>query len=204
MKSLVLLCLCVCAKATPAKGLVPNSFSTNFEETTKSLVSGKDKKSYGKIDYKFPSQIRYEVTSPNPATFVTNGKKSWYYTPPFVQGEQGEVKVMNSSHLPFAKFLDSMNGGLEKSKHFTHQFKGNDLILTFNKDSQKDTGLVEVQFHAAKDAKKVQSIKEFENVTLVRTDKQIVNLKFIEFKDDTTLPGNHFVFNIPPRTKVVK
>jgi outer membrane lipoprotein carrier protein len=187
-----------------AANLVPNSFSTTFEETTKSLVSGKDKKSYGKIDYKFPGQIRYEVTSPNPTTFVTNGKKSWYYTPPFVEGEQGEVKIMTSSHLPFARFLDSLNGGLEKSKHFTYHYKGNDLILTFNKSSQKDTGLVEVQLHATKDARTVEKIKEFDFITLVRTDKQTVNLKFVEFKEDANFPSGHFEFAIPPKTKIVK
>nr|MBA2405481.1 hypothetical protein [Bdellovibrionales bacterium] len=42
---------------TFAKGFVPGSFSANFEESIISMATGKEKKSFGKIDYKFPGHI---------------------------------------------------------------------------------------------------------------------------------------------------
>lgn len=203
MKSFIFLCLCF-ATTAHAKTLVPNSFSTNFEESIKSMATGKEKKSYGKIDYKFPSHIRYEVTSPEPSTFVTNPQKSWYYRPPFIQGEQGEVRIHKASNLPLSKLLDSLKDGIEKSKQFTSKYDGKDLILTFNKEAQKETSLKEVLLHASKEAKAVEKLKEFESLTLVYNDGRKVNLKFIDFKEDASFPGDHFNFTVPPKTKVTE
>jgi outer membrane lipoprotein-sorting protein len=36
------------------------------------MATGKEKKSFGKIDYKFPGHIRFEIISPNPSTFVSS------------------------------------------------------------------------------------------------------------------------------------
>lgn len=185
-----------------AKSLVPASFSTHFEENIVSMASGKEKKSFGKIDYKFPGHIRYEVTSPEATTFVTNPQKSWYYRPPFIAGEEGEVRIQKTSNLPLAKFLDSMKDGLEKSKHFTHKYQGQDLILTFNKDSQKEINLKEVILHATKEAKLVEKLKDFEKLTLVYNDARKVNLKFIDFKEDANFSGDHFIFSVPAKTKI--
>ena len=200
MKTLIL-CLLI-PSFSFAKSLVPAAFSTNFEESIVSMATGKEKKSYGKIDYKFPGHIRYEVTSPEPSTFVTNPQKSWYYRPPFVEGEQGEVRVQKASNLPLSKFLDSMKDGIEKSKQFTPKYQGNDLVLTFNTGAQKEFNLKEVILHGSKDAKTIEKFKEFVKLTLVYNDGRRVVLNFIDFKDDAGFGPNHFIFNVPPKTKV--
>lgn len=188
-----------------AKNLVPNSFSTHFEETKIKKVSGKEQKSTGKIDYKFSGHIRYEITSSEePSTFVTNNKKSWYYRPAFIEGEQGEVTIQNSGKLPLSKFLDSLKNGLEKSQQFTHKYEGNNLVLTFNKATQKEFNLKEVILSATGDAKTVEKLKDFEKLTLVYNDGQKVNLTFRDFKEDVSFPADHFEFKVPPKTKVTQ
>lgn len=196
-----LLCLLV-TTVSFAKSFVPGSFTANYEESLMS-VTGKEKKSFGKIDYKFPGHIRYEVISPNPSTFVSNPQKSWYYVPPFVEGEQGQVTVQKSSKLPLTKFLDSIKNGIEGSKLFTHKYSGKDLILTFVKTVQKEITLKEVTFHATKDAKSVEKMSEFEKMTLIYVDGRKVNLKFLELKEDTSFPAGHFEFKVPAKTKVI-
>ncbi len=186
-----------------AKSFVPGSFTANFEESIISMATGKEKKSFGKIDYKFPGHIRFEIISPNPSTFVSNPQKSWYYVPPFVDGEQGQVTIQKSSKLPLTKFLDSIKDGIEGSKLFTYKYDGKDLVLTFVKTVQKELTLKEVTFHATKNAKDVQKMSEFEKMTLIYVDGRKVNLKFLELKEETSFPAKHFEFTVPAKTKVI-
>ena len=164
---------------------------------------GKEKKSFGKIDYKFPGNIRFEITSPNASTFVSNPQKSWYYVPPFVEGEQGQVTIQKSTKLPLTKFLDSIRNGLDGSKLFTYKYEGKNLVLTFVKTVQKELTLKEVTFHAVKEAKLVEKMSEFEKMTLVYADGRKVNLKFLELKEETSFPAKHFEFTPPAKTKVI-
>ena len=193
----------LCSTLTFAKSFVPGSFSANFEESIVSMATGKEKKSFGKIDYKFPGHIRFEITSPNPSTFVSNPQKSWYFVPPFIDGEQGQVTIQKSQKLPLTKFLDSIRNGFEGSKLFTHKYAGKDLTLTFVKTVQKELTLKEVTFHATKEAKTVQKMSEFEKMTLIYADGRKVNLKFLELKEETTFPAKHFEFTPPPKTKII-
>lgn len=167
------------------------------------MATGKEKKSFGKIDYKFPGNIRFDISSPNPSTFVSNPQKSWYYMPPFVKGEQGQVTIQKSNRLPLTKFLDSIKNGLEGSKLFTHKYAGKELTLTFVKTVQKELTLKQVTFHALKEAKAVQKMSEFEKMTLIYADGRKVNLKFLELKEDVTFPAKHFEFTPPDKTKVI-
>jgi outer membrane lipoprotein-sorting protein len=199
----ILFLFLLASSASFAKSFVPGSFSANFEESILSMATGKEKKSFGKIDYKFPGNIRFEITSPNASTFVSNPQKSWYYVPPFVEGEQGQVTIQKSTKLPLTKFLDSIRNGLDGSKLFTYKYNGKDLVLTFVKTVQKELTLKEVTFHAIKEAKLVEKMSEFEKMTLVYADGRKVNLKFLELKEETSFPAKHFEFTPPAKTKVI-
>lgn len=185
-----------------AKSFVPGSFSANFEESFVSAASGKEKKSFGKIDYKYPGHIRFEKTSPDPTTFVSNPEKSWYYAPPFVAGEQGQVTIQKSNKLPLTKFLDSIKNGLEGSKMFTASYSGQDLNLKFQKDLQKESSLKQVTLHANKEAKSVEKMSEFDKMILEYTDGRKVTLKFIDMKEDVSFGPGHFIFTVPDKTRV--
>jgi outer membrane lipoprotein-sorting protein len=184
-----------------AKSFMPNSFSANYEETVAS-VTGKEKKTFGKIDYKYPGNIRLEVTSPDPTTFVANPNQSWFYTPPFVEGEQGQVTIQKSSKLPLTKFLDGIQSGIENSKLFKPSYQGKDLKLSFDPKVEKEMTLKEVILHAEKDAKNVQSLADFQRLTLIYADGRKVNLRFIELRENTSFASGHFTFQVPPKTKI--
>ena len=202
MKIILLFTLLTLSFSGLAKNFMPNSFSANFEESFVSVATGKEKKSFGKIDYKFPGHIRFEKTDPDKSSFVSNPEKSWYYVPPFVSGEQGQVTIQKSSNLPLTKFLDSIKSGVEGSKLFTHKYEGKDLVLTFVPTIQKEMTLKEVTLHANKDAKTVVTLKDFEKLTLVYADGRKVNLKFIDLKENVSFPTGHFTFSVPAKTKI--
>jgi outer membrane lipoprotein-sorting protein len=189
-----------------AKTLIPKAFTAHFEESLTSVATGKEKKTFGKIAYQYPAHIRYEVTRPEEsiASFVSNGKTSWYYRPPFVKGEKGEVTIQKAQNLPLAKFLDSLQTGIENSKQYSSQYSGKSLTLAFNKAAEKDTKIKEVILEAAKEAKSVASLKEFEKMVLVKSDGQRLTYKFSDFNELPNLKPSDFEFTVPENTKITK
>jgi outer membrane lipoprotein-sorting protein len=185
-----------------AKGFVPSSFTANYEENLVS-ATGKKKKSFGKIDYKFPGHLRFEVTSPVPSVFVVNPQKTWFYQPAFVKGEKGQVTIQKSASLPLIKFLDSVKNGLEGSKLFTTKYVKNDIVLTFVKTIQKEMGFEEVTLHGNKDAKDIKELSGFENITLKHINKNKTNIKLIDIKENASFPAGNFDFVPSPNTKVI-
>lgn len=184
-----------------AKGFVPASFSANYEESLRS-ATGKEKKSFGKIDYKFPGHLRFEVTSEPKSLFVVNPQKAWLFQPAFVKGEKDQVTVQRAANLPLIKFLDSVKNGIENSKLFTTKYEKNDLILTFAKTIQKEMGFEEVTLHASKDAKEVKELGGFENITLKHINKNKTNIKLIDIKENVSFPAGHFEFHPTGAMKV--
>ena len=193
-----------------AASFVPESFSSNFEESYVSALSGKEKKSFGKIDYQYPGHIRLEKTSPDASTFVANPEKSWYYVPPFVskakkaKTEKGQVTIQESNKLVITKFLDALRNGLEGNKLFSHKFDKNKIVFTFDSAIQKEMNLKQAILIADSDAKKIKSLKEFERLELVYTDGKKINTKFVDLKEGVKFAKSHFEFEIPSNTNVTQ
>lgn len=186
-----------------SKNFVPSSFSAKYEESLTS-ATGKIKKSHGKIDYKFPGHLRFEVLDPVKSLFVVNPEKAWFYQPAFMKGEKDQVTVQKSVNLPLVKFLDSVKDGIENSKLFKARYVKNDLILSFVKTIQKEMGIEEVTLHASKNAKEIKDISGFETITLKHVNKNKTNIKLIDLKENVKFPSGHFVFRPSPDTKVIK
>jgi outer membrane lipoprotein-sorting protein len=185
-----------------ANNFVPSSFTANYEENLLS-ATGKIKKSFGKVDYKYPGHLKFEVTSPVASLFIVNPKKTWFYQPAFVQGEKDQVTVQKSSNLPLIKFLDSVKNGPENSKLFKTNYNQHDLILTFEKNVQKEMGFEEVILHATSEAKGVKELKGFEKITLKHLNKNTTNIRLIHFKENVSFPDNYFQYVPSSQTKVM-
>jgi outer membrane lipoprotein-sorting protein len=186
-----------------AKAFVPNSFTANFEETIKS-VTGKEKKTYGKVDYKFPGNLRFEVTRPEKSLFIINPKKTWFYQPAFIKGEKDQVTIQKSADLPLIKFLDSVKNGVENSKLFTIKYEKNAVVLTFVKTIQKEMGVEAVTLNATGDAKAVKELKDFASITLIRGKNSKSTIKLLDLKEDASFSPGNFEFTPSPNTKVIQ
>ncbi|MBY0516559.1 MAG: outer membrane lipoprotein carrier protein LolA [Bacteriovoracaceae bacterium] len=185
-----------------AEDFLPTSFSTDYEESFKSAASGKIKKSFGKIDYKYPKQIRLEVLNPDPSTFVANAKTSWYYTAPFIEGEEGQVVIQSSKDLALTKFLDSLKKGLKGNEAFSVTMKADKLFLKFAEKTKKQLQLQEATLTSqTSEASKVTTLAGFNQLELVHLDGKKLNFKFSNFKSNVSHAVNHFEFKIPPHTK---
>lgn len=186
-----------------SQSIIPSEFSANFEETLKSVVTGKEIKTTGKITYRYPSHLRLEVLEPEPSTVVVNPKQTWIYQPPFIEGEKGQVTIEKKSYWPLLQTFDSLTKSLAGSKDFTHKFEGKKLLIIFNKDAQTRLGLKEVAFTAKDEAKSAKNFSEFESMSLTKNDNKTQLYKFSEIKIkaiDITV----FSFDIPKNTKVIE
>ncbi len=183
-------------------GLIPQSFSARYENSWQSAIGG-TKKQEGTLDYKYPSNVRLDVKSEPKLTLVTNKTTTWYYQPAFNPKEESQVSIQKSSSHPVIKFLDSMKDGFENSKYFSSKANANDMTLTFNEAGKKEFSFQEVVLHANKAFKDV-TLKDIESIDLKDANGKVQKLRFLELKEGATFPSSHFIFNIPPKTKVIK
>jgi outer membrane lipoprotein carrier protein len=68
------------------------------------------KKSSGTIQFKRPGKIRWETLKPDRNLLVGDGKKFWFYTPPFDEGEAGQYFEKNANQVQ-TKFAQGLLAG---------------------------------------------------------------------------------------------
>ena len=185
---------------------LPTTFSAQYEESYKSAAAGVEKKSTGTIDYKYPRHIRLEVKGPDQSVFVANPKNSWYYTPPFIEGEEGQVVLQHSDDLVMTKFLDTLKHGAKSNKAYRVLFNQDRLTLRFSevlkKDLQMDGAVLRTK--SGGQASKAKSLSDFAQLDLLHSNGRHVTMKFLEFKTDVTFVADHFVFQVPAKTRITE
>lgn len=87
-----------------------STLSADFSQLNFDAVLSQQKKSSGKIYVKRPSQIRWETLKPDENLLIGNGNHYWFYTPPFDQGERGQLIEKNTSPVQ-SKLASSLLSG---------------------------------------------------------------------------------------------
>lgn len=183
---------------------LPQSFSAKFEQEYVSILKGNTKKGEGSIEYKYPSNIRFETSTPSQVVFVSNGVKAWYYRAPFIEGEEGEVSETSAkdSNSVYIKFFDSLKNGLSSNALYDVKNAGDGMhVVTFKPKTAKDFGIKEavLTFNSAKD----KDFSELKKIDLLFPDGKKSTLKLVNLKVNPGLDGSHFNFVAPPKTKKV-
>lgn len=86
-------------KEVEAKYAKAVTLSANFSQVNFEAALGKKKTSTGTILVKRPSKIRWETLKPDPNLLVSDGTHFWFYTPPFDEGERGQIIERSSSEV---------------------------------------------------------------------------------------------------------
>ena len=129
---------------TPVYGkFLPKSFTASFEQVYLSTLTKKEKRSWGELSYKYPSNIRFEVERPKKVLFISNKKKSWVYRPPFIEGEKGEATEKDTNNTGLSGLLDSLQMGLADNHLYKVKKDKLKALLTFNTKSEKRFGVKE-------------------------------------------------------------
>ncbi|MBC7537212.1 MAG: outer membrane lipoprotein carrier protein LolA [Bacteriovorax sp.] len=181
---------------------LPQSFSAKFEQEYISILKGNVKKGQGAIDYKYPSNIRFETSTPSQIIFVSNGVKSWYYRAPFIEGEDGEVSESpaKDGSSVYIKFFDSLKNGLSANSLYDVKSAGDGMhVIIFKAKTAKEFGIKEaiLTFNSAKD----KDFSELKKIDLLFPDGKKSTLRFMDLKVNPNFDAQKFNFVAPPKTK---
>ena len=78
-------------KQVEAKYQKAQTLSAEFTQKNENVTLGQTKNNTGKIYFKRPHKVRWETLEPDKSILIGNGKTFWFYTPPFEEGERGQV-----------------------------------------------------------------------------------------------------------------
>lgn len=185
-------------------GFLPQSFKAKYEEVHKHSLSGKITKTYGELNYQYPKRIKLiSGTGSDQTTFVSNKVKSWYYTPPFLKGEKGTVRIEKANQVILSGLFDILKQGLKNNSDYRVRKKSKmKYVLEFNNKVQKEIGIVK----ALMVFKKSKSIRltDIRNLLVFYKDSKRVEFLFNEITAVSKFPRNHFSFQIPENTNIVE
>lgn len=180
-----------------------DTFRVDFNQEFKS-ITGKAKSSKGSVEYSFPSKIRVKEFKDN-SEFISNGKSSWYYVPPFMKGEKGTVQINQSGSMILGKLFDSFRDGLKSSGFYVVKINKLEATLEFTKSGKEELKLSSavLKFKESKTDKTLK-MKNIEKMVLTYLDKKQVELVFFNYSEDIKYPTGYFEFKVPENTKIVK
>jgi outer membrane lipoprotein carrier protein len=75
------------------------TLNAEFFQVNKTAAMNQSKTSSGTIMAKRPNKMRWETLKPDKNLLVSNGVTFWYYTPPFEEGERGQMIERKSSQV---------------------------------------------------------------------------------------------------------
>ena len=174
------------------ENFVPKKFRASFTQEYKSQITGKIKSGNGTLDYEFPSKLRFEMTKPDPIIFITNMTQNWYYRPPFIEGEKGELKRNIKGGNVFADFFDSLSVGLKDNDYYKVKLKKKSAEIIFSEEHALELGLKSANliFKNAKN-KTFLNIKE---IDLIYRDLRKTKIIFDSLELKKSFKQKYFIF----------
>lgn len=202
MKIGLVLLILLLALPSFSNSFLPEKFMAQFEQSFVSSVSGKKKKSFGKLDYMYPGHVRFETELPERVTYVSNAKSSWYYTPPFIATEQGEVIVQNKNNSSLSMFFDSLHSGLKNNKFYDVKIDKEGTQILFKEAKASEIGVKKALLKSKKTP--ISSLADVDSIVLLYTTNKEVDLSFVRFDGFASFNKGHFEFNIPKNTRITR
>lgn len=115
------------------------TLSADFNQLTTDAILSHKKKSSGKIYVKRPSKVRWDTQKPDPSLLVSDGKRFWFYTPPFDEGERGQVIEKKSSEIQSKLANALLSGSFSVAKDMKIQQKTPSTFLLIPKPNSAGT-----------------------------------------------------------------
>ena len=85
--------------AIEKKYVAAKTLEAQFSQHDEVKLTGTTKDSSGVLMIRHPDQFRWETLKPEKNLLVSDGKKFWFYTPPFEEGENGQVLERKTSEV---------------------------------------------------------------------------------------------------------
>lgn len=168
-----------------------------FEQTNHSVVTGRDTKSSGDIAFKRPDKVRWQTLKPNPSLLVSDGKRFWFYTPPFDETEHGQLIERKTSEVQSRVAQSMLSGAFSSARDVkVEEVSPSQFHLNFKKGTAGTVESARIEVDPEK--------LEIHKVTLYNTDGNTSEIALSEIQLGKELADSTFVFVAPPGTDHVK
>ncbi len=173
------------------------TLEAKFEQTNFVAMTGVKKPSAGIITIQHPGQFRWETLSPDKNLLVTDGKKFWFYTPPFESGDRGQVieKKTNEVQSELASLL--LSGAFSKVKNLKIE-KVSDKVykLTPETGAAGSVKIAQIEVNTKKSL--------IEKIHLEHDGGNQVDIELKDIKLGQKYDAAFFKFVTPSNTDVIK
>jgi outer membrane lipoprotein carrier protein len=185
-------------KEVEAKYSNAATLEATFTQVNEVASMNRKKTSSGLIWLKRPDKFRWQTNEPEPNLLVSNGAKFWFYTPPFDEGDNGQVIIKKSSEVQTDLARALLAGSFSAAKDITTITAKKDNVFTVvpHEGSAGTVKEAEVVIDASK--------KTIEKVTLVHEGGNRSEIKLSQITLGKKLDDTMFKFDPPPGTEVVK
>jgi outer membrane lipoprotein carrier protein len=168
-----------------------------FEQVTTSGATKTKKTESGFVIFQKPNRMRWEFEKPDPKTLVSDGKKFWFYTPPFFDGERGQVIIQNAKEIRSRLAEQLMSGNFSNLKDA--EVEEHSLGTFQIKPKSGSAGSVKTAI-----LKIDPKLSRIEEVYLEHTDGNRTEIKFSNIELGKKFSPETFRFQIPKNTDLIK
>ena len=172
------------------------TLSANFTQIQKNTVLGTQKESSGLIEINRPDKFRWETLSGEKSLSLADGKNVYYYTPPFREGEKGQVIIRKAADTQSRTAVELLSGGGDLKKTFRYKAIGFDKYELFPIKNAADINRIELFLD--KKSHLVYKLRLF-HATGNETELVLKNVKL-----GLAIESARFEFKVPPNTETVK
>ena len=180
-----------------AKYKAAATLSADFQQINDNKLLSKKKKTSGKIFVKRPSKIRWETSAPDASLLVNDGKKIWFYTPPFEEGERGQVVLKDVSQVQSQLASALLSGAFSVAKNMTIRQESPSLFLLTPKAGTAGTvSQATLQIDSER--------KLITQVILLHKGGNRTEISLTQIDLGPTLKEDLFQFKTPPHTDLIQ
>lgn len=181
-------------KYTKAKSL-----EAHFTQNSLSKLTKIKKETSGVISLQMPDKFRWETLKPekDKNLFVSDGKKFWSYTPPFMTGEKGQVLEKKTSEIQSKLASQLLSGAFSKLKDVQiESVQSNTYRFTPKKGTAGTILTIEIT---------LQLEKSFiEKVKLIHSNGNESEVTLSQIKLGEKFDDSFFRFVVPSGIEVIK
>ncbi|MBS1963644.1 MAG: outer membrane lipoprotein carrier protein LolA [Bdellovibrionales bacterium] len=183
--------------AIEKKYLAAKTLEAEFTQRDEVKLTGAKKESSGVLMIRHPDQFRWETLKPDKNLLVSDGRKFWFYTPPFEAGERGQVIEKKTAEVQ----SDLANALLAGAFSKIHDVKIEKLSSTKFKLTPAEgvAGTVKTAELEIDPAKNVINKLRLEHAGGNKTEITLGNVKLAGKMADA-----YFTFVTPPSTDVIR
>jgi len=163
-----------------------------FTQVNETAATGARKESKGILYARRPNQIRWETRSPDANLLVSDGKKFWFYTPPFDESEHGQVIEKSASQVQTKLANALLSGSFSSTPMKIEEKSPTQFVLIPKQGTAGTVRRAEIRINAEK--------REIQTVTLEHEGGNRSEIQLTAIELGKPINAQLFHFTPPPGT----